>query len=77
MKKDQSRFIDHHGKEALNFQLTLLIAAVVCGLLVFVFIGILLFPVLIILSLVLEIMACVAANRGEWYRYPFCIRFIR
>lgn len=83
IKKDQSAFVDHHGREALNFQLTMFIASIVLGgamfLLMFVFIGFLLFPVLIviaILALVAEILAAVAAQRGDWHRYPCCFRFV-
>lgn len=83
VKKDDSPFIDHHGKESLNFQITLTIAifglTAVAVVLSFIFIGILLFPVIfvvVILALVAEIMACLAASRGEWNRYPGCIRFI-
>ncbi len=81
VKKDESPFINHHGREALNFQITVLLASIVLfGLtfaLMFVFVGILLLPLLIALpiaALVAEIMACMAANRGEWHRYPYCIR---
>ena len=34
-------------------------------------------PIVAIGSLVLYIMAAVAANRGEWYRYPVNIRFVK
>lgn len=82
VKKDQSRFVDHHGKEALNFQLTVLVASfglVVIGLLTFVgiFIAIPVVWVIAIGALVFEIIACMAANRGEWHRYPMTIRFIK
>lgn len=83
VRKDSSRYIDHHGREALNFQLTLLIVMFGLGILtfvlMFVFIGILLVPVmgvLAILALVAEIMAAVAAQGGQWYRYPCSIRFV-
>jgi uncharacterized protein len=83
MKKDTSPFVDHHGKEALNFQLTVMLAIFCLGAVTFVLmffvIGVLLIPVLVvvgIIALVIEILACIAAHRGEWYRYPFSIRFI-
>lgn len=82
VKKDSSPFVAHHGKEALNFQITLLLAMTCLGaatfILMFVLIGIILVPVLIIvpiLALVAEIIAAVAAQKGEWFRYPCCIRF--
>ena len=77
IKKDESAFVDHHGKEALNFQLTLLIAWVASGLLTFVCIGFFLMPVIGIVDLVLCIMAAVSSSRGEEYRYPINIRFVK
>ncbi|WAC18252.1 DUF4870 domain-containing protein [Luteolibacter sp. SL250] len=81
VKKDESPFINHHGREALNFQITIFFAYLALfGLtmvLMIVFIGVLLIPLLIalpLLALVAEIMACMAANRGEWHRYPCCLR---
>jgi uncharacterized Tic20 family protein len=86
IKKDESRFIDYHGKEALNFMISLLIYSlglmaltIVVGVLTLGLGFFILFPVyfiLIIGSLVLEIMACLAAYRGEWHRYPFALRLI-
>ena len=84
---NKSPFVAHHTKEALNFQLTLLIISmsmvVVGGILAFVTLGIALFfliPLFIafaIFALVWEIQACMAANRGEWHQYPCTIRFIQ
>jgi uncharacterized Tic20 family protein len=83
VKKDESAFIDHHGKEAVNFQITYYIvffgACVVIVPLCFVGIGFFLIPALFvipILVIVAEIMICLSANRGEWSRYPGCIRLI-
>jgi hypothetical protein len=77
IKKDQSTFVDDQGKEALNFQITMLIAWVVTWVLMFVLIGLLLVPVLIIANLVLCIMGGIAANKGERYRYPVALRLIK
>ncbi|NNJ86297.1 MAG: DUF4870 domain-containing protein [Akkermansiaceae bacterium] len=82
VKKDQSRFVDHHGKEAVNFQLTMLLYIVVLmvfGLITMGFGMIIAVPLVMVIGicgLVFEIMACLAANRGEWHRYPMTIRFI-
>ncbi|GAA5022169.1 DUF4870 domain-containing protein [Actinopolymorpha pittospori] len=72
-----SPFVRHHAIESLNFQLTALLAAIIAGLLVFVIIGLVLLPFLGIAYLVLVILASIAARRGEWYRYPVTIRFLR
>jgi uncharacterized Tic20 family protein len=83
VKKDSSKFIDHHGREALNFQLTVMIVMMVLGMatvaLMFILVGFLLLPLLPVvgvLVLVVEIVAAVAAQGGQWYRYPCCIRFV-
>lgn len=73
----QSAYVRHHAVEALNFSLTVLIAYIVSGILIIVVVGLILLPIVAIGSLVLYIMAAVAANRGEWYRYPVNIRFVK
>lgn len=79
IKKETMPFVDDQGKEALNFQITMLIgylaasvlAAVTCG------IGGLLFPLLWLASIVLGIMGGMKANEGIAYRYPFAIRLVK
>jgi uncharacterized Tic20 family protein len=77
VKRDQSAYLDHHGKESLNFQISLLVYWFGSIIAMFVLIGILFIPVLVILGFVMPIVAAVAANRGDYYRYPLTIRFIR
>jgi uncharacterized protein len=77
IKRNDYPFVDEQGKEALNFQITVLMAAVVCFLLMFVLIGIPLLIALGITDLVLVIIAAIKANNGEHYRYPFAIRLIK
>ncbi len=73
----RSAFTDDQAKEALNFQITLLIGFLICIPLVFVFLlGIVLMFVLSILNIVFCIVAGVAANNGERYRYPVCLRLV-
>lgn len=77
IKKDDHPFIDEQGKEATNFQITMLIAMVVSGLLCFVFVGFILLPVIAIGDIVLAIIASLKAKEGVHYRYPFTFRFIK
>jgi uncharacterized protein len=77
IKKNEFAFVDDQGKEALNFQITVAIAAVVCFVLMFVLIGLLLLPILLIGDLVFLILAAIAANNGQAYRYPISIRLIK
>ena len=74
VKKDQSPFVEDQAKEALNFQIAVLIAIAVCGL---TCIGIVLIPVVAIAALVYSVLAAVEANKGVYYRYPYSIRLIR
>ena len=77
VKKDQSVFVGENAKEALNFNITLAIAGVVCWILVFVFIGVLLFIALAIYWLVMTIIAAIKANEGNIYRYGISLRLVK
>ena len=77
LKKEVDPYIDAQGKEALNFQITVAIAAMICFLLMVVIIG---FPLLMLVgvgALVLTIIAGVKVNDGIAYRYPFTWRLIK
>ena len=76
VKGDQSTYVKHHAVEALNFTITVTIAAFVSSLLILVLIGLLLLPIVLLGAVVLQIMAALAANRGEWYRYPLTLRLV-
>ncbi len=76
VKRDESAFIDFHGKEALNFQITMFMAWIAAFFAAIVLIGFLVMPILIVLQVILPILAAVAANRGEYYRYPLTLRVI-
>ena len=78
IKREEYGLVHDQGKEALNFQLTMLIGYLICIPLFFVCgIGFALMVVLSILDLVFVIMAALKANEGVCYRYPMCIRFIK
>jgi uncharacterized protein len=90
LKRDEHPFTDHHAKEALNFQLTVLVAiaagalltipAVIVGVLT-LGLGLLLIGAIVLAAVVawfvLPIMAAIKASNGEGYRYPLTIRFVR
>jgi uncharacterized Tic20 family protein len=75
--RDRSAFVEHQSKEALNFQITLFIAYLIGWLTVFILIGFVVLAAAWVLSIVFGILAAVAVNRHEAYRYPINIRFIR
>lgn len=76
IKKDESPFVRHHAAEALNFQIMVFIASMVSLVLMFLVIGFVLFPIVYIVNIILCIMASVAGNNGQWYRYPINMRMI-
>lgn len=76
IKRGESSEIDAHGKEALNFQISMLIYNLVAGVLCLVLIGFALLAVLHILNVVFVILAAIKANEGQMYRYPLTIRLI-
>ena len=87
IKKDDHPFIDDQGREAINFQLTVLIVGIVTGivawicamtviLLIIAIPLLLLLGVLAIVALVLTIIGGLRAKDGIAYRYPFSFRFL-
>ncbi len=78
IKKDTMPLVDRHGKESLNFQITVAIAAVIAATLIIVLIGFVLLPIVAIAALVLTIMASVKVSNGELdYKYPFAFRLLK
>ena len=77
VKKNEMPFVDDQGKDALNFQITMVIAAIVCIVLMLVLIGFLLIWIVGILDLIFIVIAAIAANNGQAYRYPFNLRLIK
>jgi uncharacterized Tic20 family protein len=73
---ERSAFVRRHAVEALNFNISFLIYGLVSFLLVFVLIGFVLLPLLVVAWVVLVIVAAVKANQGEDYRYPLTIRMV-
>ena len=77
VKKDTLPFAADQGKEALNFNITIAIAAIISGLLTLVLIGFLLLPLVGLAWLIFTIIGAMKANNGEAYRYPFALRLIK
>ncbi|HZG56316.1 DUF4870 domain-containing protein [Paenibacillus sp.] len=76
LKRDASPYIDGHGRESLNFQISIAIYGIASAILIFVGIGILLSIAVGIFWLVMTIIASLKANDGVEYRYPLTIRFL-
>ena len=76
-KDDADKFSAENAREALNFQITLLIVYVVGTILTVILIGALINLVAWLTCIVLSIMAALKVNEGVAYRYPFALRLIK
>jgi len=78
VKKGDSPFIDDHGRESINMQLSMLLYSLVGTVLGFLTCGVAWFVAgaILIAAIVFSILGAAAANRGEYYRYPAVIRFL-
>ncbi len=74
---DRSSFVAAQAREALNFNISVTLAAIVCALLWLVFIGILLSAALFVAWLVMTLIAAIKASEGVLYRYPISLRLVK
>ncbi len=77
LKRGDSPEIDAHGKESLNFQISMLIYDAIAAILCIFLIGIPILIALWVANTVLVIIASVKASEGKFYQYPFTIRLIK
>ena len=75
-KRQDSPEIDAHGKESMNFQISMLIWNAIAAILIVVLIGIPILILLHILNIIFVIVASIQASEGKLYRYPLAIRLI-
>jgi len=76
-RRSVSAFVEDQAREALNFNLTMLLVALGCAALMWVLIGVALLVVLVLSWLVLTLRAAVKAGEGMRYRYPFAWRWVK
>ncbi|QDE38726.1 DUF4870 domain-containing protein [Luteibacter pinisoli] len=78
MHKDRSdkAYLVTEAKEALNFQITVLIGYVICWILTFLLIGAILTPLLWLANLIFCIIAAVKVSSDGSYRYPWALRLV-
>jgi len=74
MKKETSSFVDYHGKESLNFQISMFVYILICFATI---IGALLVPIIGIYALIMPIIAAMKAQNGELYEYQMIFRIIK
>lgn len=76
LKKDDSAYIATQAKEALNFQITVLIAQFIAWILAFILIGFVFMGIIWLANIVLCIIAAISTSKGEDYRYPLTLRLV-
>ncbi|WP_335871666.1 DUF4870 domain-containing protein [Bacillus sp. 2205SS5-2] len=76
LKRDDSEFIDYHGREYINFFLSYTVYGIICSILVIVLVGALLWVVLGIFLVVFPVVAAIKAYEGERYKIPFVFRLL-
>jgi uncharacterized protein len=77
VKRKIDPFIDEQGKEALNFQISILLYGLVAGALVLLLVGIPLLIALVIFDVVCVVLAAIRVSDGQPYRYPLCLRLVK
>jgi len=75
--RPEKGYLVDQSKEALNFQITLLIGYIIGVILTVILIGALLNFALWVVCVIFSIIAGLAANKGEAYRYPFALRLVK
>jgi uncharacterized Tic20 family protein len=70
-------YAEHHAKEALNFNISIIIYTVIAAISIIMLVGILALPAVLIGWFVLTIQAAMRASAGEYYEYPLTIRFVK
>lgn len=70
VRKDKSVFVDDHGRESMNFQLSLALWSLL------LFWTIVIPVVLWVVAIVSSVRGSIAAGNGEYFRYPLTVRFV-
>lgn len=75
--RERGPLIKEHATSALNFQLTMLIAYIIGSITVFLVIGFFILLAVWVVTIVFSIIAALAANNGQLYKYPLSIQFVK
>jgi uncharacterized Tic20 family protein len=77
LKKDDSSFINYHGKEYFNFLISYTVYSLVCWVLTIILIGFIGLAVLGMGVFVFTIIGAVKAYEGNEYQFPWIFRLIK
>ena len=76
LKRDDSAYIGDQARDALNFQITVLIAYAISSVLMVILVGFALMGIVWLGNILFSIVAAIAASKGEYYRYPLTLRLL-
>lgn len=74
--KKEDPWVEYHAKEALNFNISFMIYALLSAVAIVLLVGLILLPVVVISWFVLTIKAAISTSNGDYYRYPMTMRFV-
>jgi uncharacterized Tic20 family protein len=77
MKKDESPTVDKHGKESLNFQISIMIYSAGASILIFLLVGFILLPAVMIFDCIMVMVATIKTSKGKDFKYPLTLRLIK
>lgn len=77
LKREESAYVDHHGKEYFNLIISFFIYEIIAAVTLVIGIGFILIPILSIVFLIFIIIGAVKAYQGEYYRFPLIFRLIK
>jgi uncharacterized protein len=77
IKKDESIFIDYHGREYFNFLISYTVYLTIAGISMIILIGFVLLPIVGVMLFIFTIIAAIKAYEGNEYRFPLIFRLIK
>lgn len=76
MYRDRGDFVRQHAANSLNVQIMTLILLAISGLLMFVLVGFLTYPLVVVIATVIHVIGAMKANNGEMWQPPMTPRFV-
>lgn len=77
LKRNESEYIDHHGKEYFNLIISFFVYELVAAITIFIGIGLVLVPLISIVFFIFIILGAYKSYQGEYYSFPFIFRLIK
>ncbi|MHC4738475.1 MAG: DUF4870 domain-containing protein [Planctomycetota bacterium] len=76
-EKDKHKFVNEHGRAAINYQISIIIYSIASCMLCVIIVGFFMFIALVIMHIIFVIMGAVKAGKGEPWQYPIAIQLLK